>query len=86
MTEQESKVIKPLMSYSAIKFYCQYVDNTLVVVKPQHVSRIHKLLNGSDKSLKFTVNMFENEVPYFLDLEMSQDGISIYRKDANTVN
>ena len=53
-------------------------------MKPQHVSRIHKLLNGFDKSLKSTVNMFENEVPHFLDLEMSPDGISIYRKDANS--
>ena len=71
------KVIKPLMGDSTITFYCRYVDNTLLVVKPQHVSRIHKLSNGFDKSLKFTDNMFENEVTHFLDLEMSPDGISI---------
>ena len=40
-------------------------------------SRIDKLLNGFDKNLKFTVDLFENEVPHFLDLEMSPDGISI---------
>ena len=75
--ESVIKVIKPLMSDSAIKFYCRYVDNTLLVEKPQRVSRIHKLLNGFDKSLKFTDNMFENGVPHFLDLEMSPDRISI---------
>ena len=53
-------------------------------MKPQNVSRIHKLLNSFDKNLKFTVDLFENKVPHFLDLEMSPDGISIYRKDTNT--
>ena len=49
-------------------------------MKPQDVSRIHKVLNSFDKNLKFTADLFENEVPYFLDLEIS----SIYRKDTNT--
>ena len=84
MIELENKETKPLMSDGTIKFYCRYVDNTLLVAKPQDVSRIHKLLNGFDKNLKFTVDLFENEGPQFLDLEMSQNGISIYRKDTNT--
>ena len=67
-----------------IKFYCQYVDDTLLVVKPQDISCIHKLLNSFDKNLKFTIDLFENEVPHFPDLKMSPDGISIYRKDTNT--
>ena len=36
------------------------------------------------KSLKFTVDKFENETPHFLDLEIHPDGISIYRKDTHT--
>ena len=36
------------------------------------------------KILKFAVDLFENEVPPFLDLEISLDGISIYQKDTNT--
>ena len=44
-------------------------------MKPQDVSHIHKLLNSVDKDLKFTVDLFENEVPHFLDLEMSLDGM-----------
>ena len=64
MTELEDKVIKPLMNDGTIKFYCWYVDDTLLV-KLQDVSRIHKLLNSFDKNLKFTVDLFENEVPHF---------------------
>ena len=84
MTELENKVIKPLMDDGSIKLYCRYVDDTLLVVKLQDVSRVHKLLNGFDKNLKFTVDLFENEVLHFLDLEMSPDGIWIYGKGTNT--
>ena len=34
--------------------------------------------------MRFTVDMFQNEVPHFLDLELSPDGILILRKDTNT--
>ena len=44
----------------------------------------HKTLNSFDKNLKFTIDLFKNEAPHFLDLEMSPDGISIYRKDTST--
>ena len=49
MTELENKVIKPLINDGDIKFYCRYVENTLLVVKPQDVSRIRELLNSFDK-------------------------------------
>ena len=84
MTELENKIIKRFMNDSTINVYCRYAEDTLLVVKPQDVSRIHKLLNGFDKNLQFTVDLFENEAPHFLDLEMSLDGISIYWKDTNT--
>ena len=61
--------------------YCRYINNTLLVVKTQDVSHTYKLLNGFDKSLKFTVDLFENEVPPCLDLEISPERISIYRKE-----
>ena len=84
MAKLEKKVIKPLTNDGTIKFYCRYVDDTLIVVKPQDVSRIHKLLNGFDKNLEFAVDLLENEVPHFLDFEMPPDGISIYQKNTNT--
>ena len=48
MTELEIK--ECLVNDGTIKFYCQYVDDTLLVVKPQDVSRIHKSLTGFDKN------------------------------------
>ena len=84
ISELENKVIKPLINDGNINFYCQYVEDTILVVKPHDLRRIHKLLKSFDKNLKFTVDLFENEVPHFLDLEISPDGISIYRKDTNT--
>ena len=83
-TKLENKEIKPLMNNGTVKFYCQYVDDTLLVVKQQDVSRVHKLLNGFFKNLKFAVDLLENEVLRFLDLKMLPDRISIYRKDTNT--
>ena len=47
-------------------------------------SRIQNLLNNFDPHLRFTVDLFHNEVPHFLDLELSPDGISIFRKNTNT--
>ena len=54
--------------------------HTLLVVKQQDFSRVHKLFNN----LKFVVDLLEKEVPRFLDLKMLPDRISIYRKDTDT--
>ena len=37
-------------------------------------------MNSFDKNIQVTVDLFESEVPHFLDTEMSPDGISIYWK------
>ena len=84
ITELEELVIRDLVADDTVKFYGRYVDDTLLVVKPHVVARIHQLLNQFDPNLKFTVVTFENETPHFLDLELHPDGISIFRKDTNT--
>ena len=84
MTELENTVIKKLVDDGTIKFYGRYVDDTLVVVKPDDISKIHDELNKFDKNIQFTVDTFENETPHFLDIEISPDGLSIFRKDTNT--
>ena len=84
MTELENKIMKPLINDGTIKFYCQYVHDILLVVKPRDVSWIYSLLNTFDKNLKFTIDLFENQVPHFLNLEMSPDRISVYQKGTNT--
>ena len=54
------------------------------MIKLDNVKEVHNFLNKFDKNLRFTVDMFQNKVPHFLGLELSPDGISIFRKDTNT--
>ena len=84
MTELEDVVIKPLIANGTIKFYTRFVDDTLLVIKPENVKKVRNALDQSDKNLRFTVDMFKDKVPHFLDLELSPDGTSIFRKDTNT--
>ena len=84
MTEMEKSIVKPLISHSTIKFYGRYVHDTLVPVQPDNIVRIHEAFNNFDKNIKFAVDTFENETPHFLDVEISPDGLSVYRKDTNT--
>ena len=65
MTELETKVIKLHNNDGTIKFYSRYVEDALLVVKPQDVSRIHKLLNGFDKNLKVTLICLKMKFPIF---------------------
>ena len=81
MTELVGKVIRSLISDGTIKFYGRYVDDTLLVVDIDHICN---LLNEFDPNLRFTVDTFKDIVPHFLDLELSPDGLEIYRKDTNT--
>ena len=48
-------------------------------MKPENVSQVYKALNKFD-DLRLTVDMFQNEVPNFLHLELSPDGITGFRK------
>ena len=84
MTELEIKVVDRLVQNGRIKFYARYVDDTLLLVKPDDVDEILQEFNNFHHSIQFTVDKFENCVPHFLDLEVHRDGLSIYRKDTHT--
>ena len=56
MTELEDKVIKPLINDGTIKFYCRYVDDTLLVVKPQD-PQILQTLHIADTFFKSHMNL-----------------------------
>ena len=79
MTELERVVVERLIKSGSIKFYARYVDDTLLLVKPEDVDRILREFNDFHRNLEFTVDRFEDCVPHFLDLEIHRDGISIFR-------
>ena len=60
------------------------MDDTLVVIKKEHLQLVHNTLNSFDKNLKFTVVLFDDVVSHFLDIEIHPDGLSIDCKDTNT--
>ena len=87
MADLETTVIQPLISSNIIKFYGRYVDDTLVLIKPEYVSHVHNLLNNYHTNLQFTVDTFDNESVHFLDLLILDDlNIDIYRKSTFTGN
>ena len=44
---------------NTIKFYVRYVDDTLLMIKPTDIERVHHRLNKFDKNVKFTIDTFE---------------------------
>ena len=70
--------------FNFVLFYGHYVDDTLVVIKQEHLKLVHDALNNFDKNLNFTVDTFDDVVPHFLDIEIHPDGLSIYCKNTNT--
>ena len=53
-------------------------------MNPTDIKLVHDSVNHFDKNLRFTVDTFENVVPHFLDLELRNDGITLYKKATNT--
>ena len=85
MTELESRIIKPLIDKGIIKFYCRYVDDTLVLIKPENIDYVHNLINNFHPNLKFIVDTFKDSSIHFLDLLILDNlDIDIYRKDTFT--
>ena len=68
LTEFEKVVVTPLMKSRILKFYCRYVDDTLVLVKEDQIDKILKAFNSFHNNLRFTVDKFENEDVHLLDL------------------
>ena len=83
LTELESTIIKKLFDTGKIKFYCRYVDDTLLLIKSEDIQLVQDMFNSFHVNLCFTVDRFENEVPHFLDIKMSAQGLTIYRKNTH---
>ena len=84
MTEMERCVVDELINNGKVKFYCRYVDDTLLLVKPEDIDEILHKFNSFHRNLEFTVDRFDDCIPHFLDLEMHPGGILIYRKETHT--
>ena len=44
------------MKNGILKFYCRYVDDTLVLVKEDQIDKILKAFNSFHNNLRFTVD------------------------------
>ena len=85
MTELELQIIQPLIDNGIIKFYCRYVDDTLVLIKPENIKYVHDLLNTFHSNIQFTVDTFNDNNVHFLDLMILDNlDIDIYRKSTFT--
>ena len=84
MTELEKEIVDDLLKDNIIRFYCRYVDDTLILVKPNDIQQVLNKFNSFHKNLQFTVDTFENKTPHFLNLEIHPDRISTYRKETHT--
>ena len=72
MTKIEKTIIKKFIDDKILLFYGRYVDDTLVLIKWEHLKLVHGALNNFDKNLNFTLDTFVNVVPHFLDIEFIQ--------------
>ena len=66
MTELEETIIQQLIENDVIKFYCRYVDDTLMVIEDKYIDFVHKKLNSFDNNLKFTVDFLIKKHRIFL--------------------
>ena len=65
-------------------FYDCFVDDTLVVIEPENLDRVHHALGNFNRNLKLALDTFNNVVPHFLDIEIHPYGLGIYCKSTNT--
>ena len=65
MIELERVVVKDLFNKGYVKFYIQYMDDTIVLMKKSDVPIVLQALNGFHKNLNFTVDTFEDKKVIF---------------------
>ena len=66
MTELEKFILDELINDNIFKFYIRYVDDTLLLVKPEDTDKILKKFNSFDKNIQFTIDKFLNGTYIFL--------------------
>ena len=82
MTELENVIVRNLLANGTVAFYARYVDDTLLLIRPENVQNVRMKLNSFHKSLNFRFDSFPDEV-HFLDIKIEGNKIDIYRKDTH---
>jgi hypothetical protein len=85
MIALEDEIIKDLFENETIKFYIRYVEDTLVLAKPSDINLILNKLNSYHPDIQFTHEEFvDNNEVTFLDIKLTSNGTSIFRKSTHT--
>ena len=84
LTEFERIVINPPINSGIIKFYCRYIDDTLLLIKHDDIDFLLNQFHSFDRNIRFTCDVFPDEPPHFLDLNLDGNKFSIYRKHTFT--
>lgn len=82
MTEFELDIIKTLLENDTVKFYGRYVDNTLMLIKPENISKRVTRFHSFD-NIHFTHEDFPEENSRFRDNQITNE-LSIYCKNTCT--
>ena len=83
MTELENVIVRNLLADGTVAFYARYVDDTLLLIRPENVKKFLMILNPFYKSLNFSFDSFPDEV-HFLDIKIEGNKTDIYGKDTHT--
>ena len=84
MTELEKFILDELINDNIVKFYIRYVDDTLLLIKPEDTDKNLKKFNSIDKNIQFTVDKLLNGNVHFLDIKINGNKTDIYFKETHT--
>ena len=84
MTQMESEIVKPLETKGVIKHYMCYVDNTLLLIKPESIETVLRKFKSFHNNLHFTVDTFDGGDIHSLDLKIEVIETDVYHKPTHT--
>ncbi|XP_066930298.1 uncharacterized protein [Clytia hemisphaerica] len=84
MTQFEIKIVNELIEKNYIKHYMRFVDDTLLLIKPNDIPYILNKFNSFDKNLQFTVDTFDDKNVHFLDIKINGTETDIFYKPTHT--
>ena len=83
MTELEKVIVDDLVRSGIVKFYRRYVYDTLVLIKPSDIPFVLNSI-ALTKILSSLSTLFRMARCIFLDLEITDSGIDVFRKHTHT--